>query len=280
MGQEPVANLERAIANYTEAATIFRQPGLERDLALTLTNLGVAYSTQAELGQEPVANLERAIANYREALSFLNPTLLPADTLRTGRNLGNLGFKQGWWDIALEGYGHCLRRLQGRTVTPDSYLQLLKQVQALLSSHHATSRPDDPLNSHLVLDGEQKVTLRDLISPSWRFPELSEVFLSCCETGLSFASFRDEEGNLRRELLDEPLSLGTGFLLGGARSVISSHWAVADLATTLFSREYHRARRAGEERLTALHQARQALRETCQKDWRDRLTVDYQQAFQ
>jgi CHAT domain-containing protein len=172
------------------------------------------------------------------------------------------------------------RRLQGRTVTPDSYLQLLKQVQALLSSHHATSRPDDPLNSHLVLDGEQKVTLRDLLSPLWRFPELSEVFLSCCETGLSFATSRDEEGNLRRELLDEPLSLGTGFLLGGARAVISSHWAVTDLATALFSREYHRARRAGGERLTALHQARQALRETCQKDWRDSLTVDYQQAYQ
>jgi len=635
LGQEPVANLERAIANHTEAATIRRQPGLERELAGTLTNLGLAYWTQAQLGQEPVANLERAIAFSREALSFLNPTLLPADTLRTGRNLGNLGFKQGWWDIALEGYrvaveaveqsrawatsealrqeivresigvydnliqaavnqgdlslalrtversrskrladliaisdlyadgrippeiqawyqqlqdsrrsksqlaqdrpelskddkpsltpalsrntrasfaseqllaaeaaerqawealyrfdaitaqlqqpqpqprldelmallpspqtallsfyttaththifvlrrpsrdggesvnchtipnppesandlqnwlvenwtipyiainqaetaqsrqqlrdewhqamaarlqelatrlqfdtliqqhlqgiteliliphlflhqipfdllptaegqllgdrfrlqfvpstkilGLCQersqptpdtlgiventtedlpytplecewvaqtwnvprqRRLQGRTVTPDSYLQLLKQVQALLSSHHATSRPDDPLNSHLVLDGEQKVTLRDLISPSWRFPELSEVFLSCCETGLSFASFRDEEGNLRRELLDEPLSLGTGFLLGGARSVISSHWAVADLATTLFSREYHRARRAGEERLTALHQARQALRETCQKDWRDSLDADLKQAFQ
>ncbi|REJ42079.1 MAG: CHAT domain-containing protein [Microcystis flos-aquae TF09] len=172
------------------------------------------------------------------------------------------------------------RRLQGRTVTPDSYLQLLKQVQALLSSHHATSRADDPLNSHLVLDGGQKVTLRDLLSPLWRFPELSEVFLSCCETGLSFAGFRDEEGNLRRELLDEPLSLGTGFLLGGARAVISSHWAVTDRATALFSREYHRARRAGEERLTALHQARQALRETCQKDWRDRLDADLKQAFQ
>jgi len=91
------------------------------------------------------------------------------------------------------------RRLQGRTVTPDSYLQLLKQLQALLSSHHATSRPDDPLNSHLVLDGGQKVTLRDLLSPLWRFPELSEVFLSCCETGLSFATSRDQEGKLRRE---------------------------------------------------------------------------------
>ncbi|WP_228008482.1 CHAT domain-containing protein [Microcystis aeruginosa] len=634
LGQDPVANLEQAIAAHTEATTTYRQPGLERDLALTLNNLGNAYRIQAQLGQEPVANLELAIANYREALSFLNPALLPADTLKSGINLGDIGFQQGWWDIAIEGYtaaveaveqsrawatsealrqeivresigvyenliqaavnqgdlslalrtversrskrladliavgdlyadgrippeiqawyqqvkesrqiqsqlrqnpldqpgfpqkpqpapigntrasfateqlhaaeaaerqawdalyrfdaitaqlqqpqpqprldeltallpspqtallsfyttaththifvlrrpaqdggegvnchtipnppesandlqdwlidnwvnpyieinqaetaqsrqqrrhewhqamatrlqelatrlqfdtliqqhlqgiteliliphlflhqipfdllptaqgqllgdrfrlqfvpstkilGLCRersqpsphtlgiventtedlpytplecewvaqtwnvprqRRLQGRTATPDSYLQLLKQVQALLSSHHATSRPDDPLNSHLLLAEEQKVTLRDLLSPLWRFPELLEVFLSCCETGLSFASFRDQEGNLRRELLDEPLSLGTGFLLAGARAVISSHWAVADLATALFSREYHRARRAGEERLTALHQARQALRETRQKDWRDSLTADYQQAFQ
>ncbi len=634
LGQEPVANLEQAMAAYTEAATIRRQLGLERDLASTLTNLGNAYLTQARLGKEPVVKLERAIANYREALVIVTPEVSAADCLKTGRNLGDIGFQQGWWDIALEGYtvaveaveqsrawatsevlrqeivresigvyenliqaavnqgdlslalrtversrskrladliavgdlyadgrvppeiqawyqqvkdsrqiqsqlrqkpldqpgftqkpqlypigntrasfgteqlhaaeaaerqawdalyrfdaitaqlqqpqplprldeltallpspqtallsfyttathihifvlrrpaqdggewvnchtipnppesandlqnwlvvnwvipyiainqaetpqsrqqrrhewhqamptrlqelaarlqfdtliqqhlqgiteliliphlflhqipfdllptaqgqllgdrfrlqfvpstkilGLCQersqptpdtlgiventtedlpytplecewvaqtwnvprqRRLQGRTVTPDSYLQLLKQVQALLSSHHATSRPDDPLNSHLVLDGEQKVTLRDLLSPLWRFPELLEVFLSCCETGLSFAGFRDQEGNLRRELLDEPLSLGTGFLLGGARAVISSHWAVTDLATALFSREYHRARRAGEERLTALHQARQAMRETCQKDWRDRLTADYQQAFQ
>ncbi|TRU39685.1 MAG: CHAT domain-containing protein [Microcystis aeruginosa Ma_MB_S_20031200_S102] len=634
MGKEPVANLERAIAAYTEATTIRRQPGLERDLATTLNNLGIAYRTQAELGQEPVANLERAIINYREALVIVTPEVSAADCLKIGSNLGNLGFRQGWWNIALEGYSvaveaveqsrawatsealrqeivresigvyenliqaavnqgdlslalrtversrskrladliavgdlyadgrvppeiqawyqqvkdsrqiqsqlrqnpldqpgfpqkpqpapigntrasfapeqlhaaeaaerqawdalyrfdaitaqlqqpqpqpqldeltallpspqtallsfyttaththifvlrrpsqdggegvnchtipnppesandlqnwlidnwvipyiainqaetaqsreqrrhewhqamatrlqelatrlqfdtliqqhlqgiteliliphlflhqipfdllptaqgqllgdrfrlqfvpstkilglcrersqpspHTLgiventtedlpytplecewvaqtwnvprqRRLQGRTVTPDSYQQLLKQVQALLSSHHATSRPDDPLNSHLLLAEEQKVTLRDLLSPLWRFPELLEVFLSCCETGLSFATSRDQEGNLRRELLDEPLSLGTGFLLAGARAVISSHWAVADLATALFSREYHRARRAGEERLTALHQARQALRETRQKDWRDSLTADYQQAFQ
>ncbi|NCS50666.1 MAG: CHAT domain protein, partial [Microcystis aeruginosa BK11-02] len=70
LGQEPVANLERAIANHTEAATIRRQPGLERELAGTLTNLGVAYWTQAQLGQEPVANLERAIANHTEAATI------------------------------------------------------------------------------------------------------------------------------------------------------------------------------------------------------------------
>ncbi|WP_353853435.1 hypothetical protein [Microcystis sp. LE19-10.1B] len=110
LGQEPVVNLELAIATHTEATTVCRPLGLERligaerALAINLNGLGNAYRTQARLGKEPVANLEQAIANYREALSFLNPALLPADTLRTGSNLGDIGFQQGWWNIALEGY--------------------------------------------------------------------------------------------------------------------------------------------------------------------------------
>jgi tetratricopeptide (TPR) repeat protein len=88
LGQEPVANLERAIANYTEAATIRRQPGLERNLATTLNNLGVAYSTQAQLGQEPVANLERAIANYTEAATIFRQPGLERDLATTLTNLG------------------------------------------------------------------------------------------------------------------------------------------------------------------------------------------------
>ncbi|NCR29003.1 MAG: CHAT domain protein, partial [Microcystis aeruginosa LE13-04] len=67
----PRINLDIAIYGYEFCATTERrQPGLERDLAQTLTNLGNAYSTQAELGQEPVANLERAIANYTEAATI------------------------------------------------------------------------------------------------------------------------------------------------------------------------------------------------------------------
>jgi hypothetical protein len=97
---------------------------------------------------------------------------------------------------------------------PDSYLQLLKQVQALLSSHHATSRTDDPLNSHLVLAEEQKVTLRDLLSPLWRFPELSEVFLSCCETGLSFASFRIKRETCDRNYWTNPSAWVQAFCWG------------------------------------------------------------------
>jgi CHAT domain-containing protein len=112
LGREPEANLQKAIAAYTDAATIRRQPGLERDLAQTLTNLGVAYRTQAELGREPEANLQKAIANYRQALGIVTPEVSPADCLKFSRNLGNLGLKQGWWDIALEGYEQGIKAVE------------------------------------------------------------------------------------------------------------------------------------------------------------------------
>jgi CHAT domain-containing protein len=165
------------------------------------------------------------------------------------------------WQVAPE------HRLQGSQATPQTYHQLLGQIQALLSSHHAQSRVDDPLASHLLLDNDEKITLRDLLSPTWRFPNLVEVFLSCCETGLSFAAYRVEDGDLNPERLDDPLSLGTGFLVAGARSVISTHWAVSDHATTLFSITYHAARKTEPDRLTALHQAQAALRHHSQAQW-------------
>jgi CHAT domain-containing protein len=175
------------------------------------------------------------------------------------------------WQVA------ATNRLEGAAATPDTYFQLLERVQALLSSHHATSRADNPLASYLLLANGQQVTLRDLLSPLWRFPQLLEVFLSCCETGLSFAAYRDEQGALNRDALDEPLSIGTGFLIAGARSVISSHWAVSDLATSLFSREYHQARKAGHDRLSALHTARTVLRTRTQQEWLNQLEDDYEQ---
>jgi CHAT domain-containing protein len=87
---------------------------------------------------------------------------------------------------------------------------------------------NDPLNSALEL-GDGNITLGQLMSPSWRFDKtLSDVFLSCCETGLGTP-----------EITDDILTLSAGFLCAGARSVISTLWAVDDLATALFSLFYY-----------------------------------------
>jgi CHAT domain-containing protein/tetratricopeptide (TPR) repeat protein len=142
-------------------------------------------------------------------------------------------------------------RLRGKQqATVNNYRQLLQQenINILLSSHHASSRLDNPLESKLILaDGE--ITLGQLMTPAWRLPNLSDVFLSCCETGLSVT-----------EITDDPLTLAAGFLCAGARNVVSTLWSVDDLATSLFSIFYHTYRQQGSCRVAALQQAQEELR--------------------
>jgi CHAT domain-containing protein len=141
------------------------------------------------------------------------------------------------------------RRLQRQTeATKDNYRHLLANSNSILSSHHAASRIDTPLESMLKL-GDGFIALNELLMS--RYPNLSEIFLSCCETGLGAP----------QNLTDDILTLATGFLCAGARSVISSLWTVDDLATALFSTYYHNARYSGCDRPTAIANAQKQLRE-------------------
>jgi CHAT domain-containing protein/tetratricopeptide (TPR) repeat protein len=142
-------------------------------------------------------------------------------------------------------------RLRGpQQATRDAYKGLLNRVNSVASCHHAQSRLDNPLESALTLANGQRVTLGDLLSPAWRFADLSDVFLSCCETGMT----------MPQSLTDELLTLGTGFLCAGARSVISSLWSVDDVATALLSQIYHEYRAQKQNRIVALQKAQQDLR--------------------
>jgi CHAT domain-containing protein len=142
------------------------------------------------------------------------------------------------------------RRLRGSSqATRDNYRQLAEKVQVLHSCHHAESCLDEPLNSQLKL-ADGSITLGQLMSPGWRLPHLSDVFLSCCETGLGLP-----------EITDDILTLSTGFLCAGARSVVSTLWAVNDLATAIFSIFYYQHRQQGCSRPEAVRQAQIKLRE-------------------
>lgn len=141
------------------------------------------------------------------------------------------------------------QRLKGRDqATVSNYRQIAKQVQVLHSSHHASSRLDSPLESCLIL-ADGNITLGQIMSPGFRLPNLSDVFLSCCETNLGVAG-----------ITDDILSLSTGFLCAGARSVVSTLWSVDDLATALFSIFYYQYCQRGLNRTEALQQAQVKLR--------------------
>jgi CHAT domain-containing protein len=100
-------------------------------------------------------------------------------------------------------------------------------------------------------NGGNRDYYEDALSLMWQyFADLSDVFLSCCETGMT----------MPQSFTDELLTLGTGFLCAGARSVISSLWAVSDLATAILSQIYHQYRAQGQDRIVALQKAQQDLR--------------------
>ncbi len=141
------------------------------------------------------------------------------------------------------------QRLKGRRqATVSNYRELAQTVQILHSSHHAQSRFDNPLESTLIL-GDGCITLGQLMTPAWRLPQLSDVFLSCCETGLGLT-----------EITGDILTFSTAFLSAGARSVISTLWAVDDLATALFSIFYYQEWQQGKNRPEAIRQAQVKLR--------------------
>ncbi|TAF60716.1 MAG: CHAT domain-containing protein [Oscillatoriales cyanobacterium] len=139
-----------------------------------------------------------------------------------------------------------LKGSQQAKVAP--YRKLAQNVNVMHSSHHAVSRLDKPLESRLFL-GDGSITLGELMTPGWRLPQLSDVFMSCCETNLA-----------KTEFTDNLLSLGTGFLCAGARSVVSTLWAVDDFATSLFSIFYYQYRKEGLSRPEALRRAQVRLR--------------------
>ncbi|MEQ8383797.1 MAG: tetratricopeptide repeat protein [Coleofasciculus sp. A1-SPW-01] len=147
------------------------------------------------------------------------------------------------------------KRLQGRKATVTEYKTLASQVQVLHSSHHATSNPAQPLNSYLVL-GDGSLTLSQLISPGWRMPNLSDVFACCCEVNFSL-----------NKVTDDLLSLATGFLCAGARSVVSTQWSVEDLASALLAIFYYNFRQAGMSRSQALQQGQIKLRNLTGEDF-------------
>ena len=136
-------------------------------------------------------------------------------------------------------------RLQDQQATIGNYENLLNQVQVLHSSHHASADLNNSLESKLLLsDGD--INLGRIFT--WRFSDLAEVFLSCCETNLTFT-----------QITDDPLSLASGFLCAGARNVVSTLWAVDDLATALFCILYYQEKKDN-SRSEALRKAQFKLR--------------------
>jgi CHAT domain-containing protein len=112
---------------------------------------------------------------------------------------------------------------------------------------HGVADLDAPLESGLLMAGNQWVTLRDLLARKLR---VRLAVLSACETSLPGT-----------DLPDEVVALPTGLLQAGVAGVIASQWAVPDLATAILMTEFYGRLRSNAP-AAALRDAQKWVRDT------------------
>ena len=131
----PRGKLVSAIAGYHYVLSL-RTNNPEKT-AQTQNNLGSAYSDLAPFSANPKQEIENAIACYRAALIVRTPELRSADCLQTGRNLGNLGFKEGLWKIAIEGYEKAIAAVETTrswATNDDRRAEILREAMEVYSN--------------------------------------------------------------------------------------------------------------------------------------------------
>lgn len=104
-----------------------------------------------------------------------------------------------------------------------------------LACHGFVQTGTDQATAYLLLAGGEKLTAEELIALMARAPdrEIGLVVLAACRTGLSFNGY------------DEAYSLGTAFLAGGVRSVLSTQWSIPDRDTSVLMFMFHYFLRTG-----------------------------------
>jgi CHAT domain-containing protein len=143
--------------------------------------------------------------------------------------------------------------LTGGKATPLAFGRSVGQADVLHLACHGFADLARSLDSGVLLAGNRRVTLRDLMVRRLR---IRLAVLSACETGL-----------LGTELPDEVLSLPAGLLQAGVAGVVASQWSVPDLPTAMLMTEFYRCWRW--ERMTpagALRAAQQWLRDSTNEE--------------
>jgi CHAT domain-containing protein len=115
-----------------------------------------------------------------------------------------------------------------------------------LACHGVVNTATDRPTAYLLLAGGEGLKAEELIALMAQAParDIGLVVLAACRTGLSINGY------------DEAYSLGTAFLAGGARSVVSTQWSVPDETTSaLMFMFHHLMRGCGRTPWAALREA-------------------------
>jgi CHAT domain-containing protein len=112
-----------------------------------------------------------------------------------------------------------------------STLALLANVGAATHVHlacHGYFSPETPLDSGLVMAGEERLTLRDVME-SRDFDGVRMVVMSACQTGMTAVD----------DLPEEVIGLPSGFMHAGVPAVVGALWSVDDVSTAVLMRAFY-----------------------------------------
>lgn len=121
---------------------------------------------------------------------------------------------------------------------------------------HATSNPTEPMDSAILLAGDGRLRLRDLLAAPATLRRTRLVVLSACQTN-----------TVDWGVPSESINLATGMLAAGADAVIGSLWPVPDGPTAELMSRFYGALGQGTPAKAALAQAQRELSDTPLRDW-------------
>lgn len=105
--------------------------------------------------------------------------------------------------------------LINETATVELVLNQMKESHWIHLACHGQQRLDNPMKSGFLLNGDEMLTLSEIINVT--LPKAEFAFLSACQTATG-----DER------VAEESVHLAAGMLLSGCRGVIATMWSIQD----------------------------------------------------
>lgn len=130
---------------------------------------------------------------------------------------------------------------------------------------HGVFNPVVPLESSLILTGEDRLTLSDLLD-KLRLQDVRLAVLSACQTAVT--DFRHAP--------DEAIGLPAGFLQAGVPGVVSTLWEINDLSTMVLMERFYARHLAGLSPASALQEAQLWLQEVTASELAIRFEMERQ----
>jgi CHAT domain-containing protein len=140
--------------------------------------------------------------------------------------------------------------LRGQDATRSALLDRLGEFPVFHFAGHARANLEQPLDSALLLAGDDALTIQDLMSH--RLVGVRLAVLSACETAVA-----------AQHVPEEALGIPSALMQAGAAAVIGTQWTVPDVSTAALTARFFDLWMSGEQEPTiALRRAQQWLRDS------------------